>query len=391
MVSVTMSFADEFDPGRPPDRPVLQRFASLRAPVGSDRLEAMAREARALTLRHFGRTVRLFAPLYLSNECVNNCRYCGFSRDNPILRVTLTVDEVVREARHLYERGFRHILLVAGEHPRFVSEGYLQECLRRLRGFIPTLALEVGPMADDQYREMVEAGAEGLVVDQETYDRTTYDSLHTSGPKKNYAWRLQCPERAYRAGFRRLGIGALFGLADWRREAMALAAHLDFLQRHCWKASHTVSFPRLRPHAGSAQFQPDPALALGDRDFVQLLLAFRLCFPETGIVLSTRETPAFRDAVLPLGITHLSAGSHTDPGGYTHQGRDDLHLTVKGRRVDLEPAARTFGEAAGQFEIADDRSADQMARLLRQRGFEPVWKDWDEAILAPPAQTTTHP
>jgi 2-iminoacetate synthase len=267
----------------------------------------LAREARQLTLRHFGRTLRLFAPLYLSNECVNNCRYCGFSRDNPILRVTLSPDQVAREAWHLHGQGFRNILLVAGEHPRFVSEGYLQECLRRLKGFIPTLAIEVGPMEDHQYREIVAAGAEGLVVYQETYNPEAYAALHTAGPKKDFRYRLECPERAYRAGLRRIGIGALFGLAEWRAEALALATHLDFLQRHCWKAFFTVSFPRLRPHAGMEGFQPDPALHLGDRDFVRLLLAFRICFPDVGIVLSTREAPAFRDAVLPLGVTHLSS------------------------------------------------------------------------------------
>jgi 2-iminoacetate synthase len=375
-----MSFADEFRPGSPPASARLRRFSAMLA-EGGPALEVLAREARQLTLRHFGRTLRLFAPLYLSNECVNNCRYCGFSRDNPILRVTLSPDQVAREAWHLHGQGFRNILLVAGEHPRFVSEGYLQECLRRLKGFIPTLAIEVGPMEDHQYREIVAAGAEGLVVYQETYNPEAYAALHTAGPKKDFRYRLECPERAYRAGLRRIGIGALFGLAEWRAEAVALATHLDFLQRHCWKAFFTVSFPRLRPHAGMEGFQPDPALHLGDRDFVRLLLAFRICFPDVGIVLSTREAPAFRDAVLPLGVTHLSAGSHTEPGGYTGQGSEDLHLTVKGKRVELAPAGRA-GRATGQFDIADNRSAAEVARLCLRNGFEPVWKDWDEAILS---------
>lgn len=379
-----MAFSQVFPEAITRRSSLLRRFEGLLRPTTDEALEAMAREASQLTLRHFGRTIRLFAPLYLSNECVNNCRYCGFSRDNPILRVTLSVDQVVREARHLHGQGFRNILLVAGEHPKFVSDGYLQDCLRALRGFIPTLAIEVGPMEDDQYREIVEAGAEGLVVYQETYNRKAYTHLHTAGPKKEMDWRLDCPERAYAGGFRRIGIGALFGLADWRTEAMALATHLEYLQKHCWKAQFTVSFPRLRPHAGQEGFQADPVNALDDRSLVQMMLAFRLCFPQAGMVLSTRETAAFRDAVLPLGITHMSAGSHTEPGGYTSQGVDDLHLTVKGRRVELLPDARRGRErATEQFGIADHRDAASFATMLRQRGYEPVWKDWDEAILQP--------
>ena len=158
---------------------------------------------------------------------------------------------MVTEARHLHEQGFRNLLLVAGEHPKFVNEGYLQECLDALKPFIPTLAIEVGPMEDDQYREIVHHGAEGLVVYQETYDRAVYETLHTAGPKKNFDWRLDCPERAYAGGFRRIGIGALFGLADWKLEAMALCAHLEYLYRHCWKAQMTIAFPRMRPYAGN--------------------------------------------------------------------------------------------------------------------------------------------
>ena len=380
--SLPMAFSDTFEAISASPSPLIRRFAQLIEPVAAGMLEARAAEAKLLTMRQFGRTMRLFAPLYLSNECVNNCRYCGFSRDNPILRVTLTVEQVVREARHLHAQGFRNILLVAGEHPKFVSEGYLQDCLKALRGFIPTLAIEVGPMEDHQYREIVEAGAEGLVVYQETYDPVAYADLHTAGPKKNRLWRMDCPERAYAGGFRRIGIGALFGLADWRQEALALAAHLEYLQKHCWKAQYTVAFPRLRPHAGQDSFQPDPRHHLGDREFVQLLLAFRLCFPQVGVVLSTRESAAFRDAVAPLGITHMSAGARTEPGGYTNQGANDLHRTIRGKRVELETEDRQGCEkATEQFGIADTRSASAVAAMLQARGIEPVWKDWDESIL----------
>jgi 2-iminoacetate synthase len=359
----------------------LNAFARLLDSCDDAALESLAAKSRALTLRQFGRTMRLFAPLYLSNECINNCQYCGFSRDNPILRVTLPVAQVAAEARHLAAAGFRNILLVAGEHPKFVSNGYLADCIRTVReeAGVPGVSLEVGPMETHEYEPMVTAGAEGLVVYQETYDPATYAELHTAGPKRNFAWRLECPERAYAAGFRRLGIGALFGLHDWRKEALALAAHADYLLRHCWKAQISVSLPRLRPAAGGFA----PKYPLGDRELVQLLCALRVTFPQIGLVLSTRESPALRDALIPLGVTMMSAGSHTEPGGYTGAGGDDLHRTVRGRREETGAlAAGTLAE--GQFEIADDRSPLEIAQGLRARhGLEPVWKDWDEALAAP--------
>jgi 2-iminoacetate synthase len=353
-----------------------RRFALLIEPVDDARLAQLAQESAATTRRYFGRTIRLFAPLYVSNECINNCAYCGFSRDNPILRVTLSVEQVLREARHLTAEGFRNLLLVAGEHPRFVSSGYLEECVRALVAEVPTVALEVAPMEAQEYAALVRAGAEGLVVYQETYDREAYARLHTSGPKRDYDWRLACPERAYAGGFRRIGIGALLGLAPWRNEALALAAHLDHLLRRCWKAQFTISLPRLRPCAGG--FHPEHAIS--DREFIQLICAFRVCFPQVGIVLSTREPAPLRDALMPLGVTMMSAGSHTEPGGYTGQGKEELHLTVRGRAVKPETAA---SGATGQFDISDERSPSEIAALLQSQGFDPVWKDWDQAILAP--------
>ena len=261
-----------------PDRksPLMERFAGLLKPKAPAVLESMARESQMITRRHFGRTMRLFAPLYVSNECVNNCNYCGFSRDNnSILRVTLTIDQVVREAQHLVAQGFRNILLVAGEHPRFVSEGYLEECIVALRDFVPTIGIEVGPMEAPEYERMVKVGAEGLVVYQETYDRKLYADMHTAGPKRDFDWRLACPERGYAGGFRRIGIGALFGLSDWRLEALRLAAHLEHLYKHCWKSSFTVAFPRLRPAAGGFT----PLTEFPDWALVQTLCAFRITFP----------------------------------------------------------------------------------------------------------------
>ena len=366
-------FSGQFESALERKSPLLKNFEGLLAPMTDEQLGDLAAQSSALTRQHFGRTMRLFAPLYLSNECINSCSYCGFSRENAIQRVTLEIDQVEAEARHLVAEGFRSILLVAGEHPKFVSGGYLQRCIERLREFVPAISIEVAPMEVEEYRPLVEAGAEGLVVYQETYHRPTYAEMHVFGPKKDFNWRLDCAQRGHEAGFRRIGVGALFGLWNWREEALALAAHLEFLQRTCWRSLLTVSLPRLRPAAGDFE----PRYPLPDREFIQLLCAMRLTFPTIGIVLSTRESAALRDVVAPLGVTMMSAGSHTEPGGYTGQGREALHVTVRGRVV-----AGSGGESAtGQFAISDDRNAHAVGRLLRDMGLDPVWKDWDRAIL----------
>lgn len=376
----------------------LMDFAHLISPAAAESLEVLSRRSHQLTQQRFGKVIRLFAPLYLSNECVNNCQYCGFSRDNPILRVTLSLDEVKREARALKEQGFRNVLLVAGEHPKFVPVAYLENCVRALHEEIPSVSLEVGPLETPDYRPLVAAGADGLVVYQETYDRDVYAQMHTAGPKRNFDWRLETPERAYAAGFRRLGISPLYGLADWRYEAISVAAHADYLLRNCWKAQLTISLPRLRPCAGEFQ----PLTHMSDRDLAQLVCAFRLMFPDAGLVLSTREPSKLRDGLIPLGITLMSAGSHTEPGGYTGAGREKLHQTVRGRIVELgasewasvgradatTPNGGSSGasphrtNATGQFDIADARSPGEVAELIRQLGYEPVWKDWDAALTA---------
>jgi 2-iminoacetate synthase len=377
-------------------KPSLADFANLISPAAAELLEHMGRRSHTMTQQRFGKVIRLFAPLYLSNECINNCQYCGFSRDNPILRLTLSLDEVKHEAAELKSQGFRNLLLVAGEHPKFVSSNYLRECIAALHTDWPGISLEVGPMETANYAPLVAAGADGLVVYQETYDRKVYANMHTAGPKRNFDWRLETPERAYAAGFRRLGISPLYGLANWRFEAISVAAHADYLLRNCWKAQLTISLPRLRPCAGEFQ----PLTHMSDRDLAQLVCAFRLMFPDVGLVLSTREPAKLRDGLIPLGITMMSAGSHTEPGGYTGAGREKLHQTVRGRIVELgapvSPKLRISSEGAsewatapenataatGQFQIADKRSSQEVADLIRRLGYEPVWKDWDAAFTA---------
>ena len=357
---------------------LLTDFAQLISPAAGELLETLSQRSQKLTQQRFGKVVRLFAPLYLSNECINNCKYCGFSRDNPILRVTLSVDEVKREAAALAAQGFRNTLLVAGEHPKFVSNDYLRECVAALHTEVPSVSLEIGPLETEDYRPLVQAGADGLVVYQETYNRAVYDDMHTAGPKKNFDWRMETAERAYAAGFRRIGIGALYGLADWRYEAICVAAHADYLLRHCWKAYLTISLPRLRPCAGEFQ----PLTRMTDRELVQLVCAFRLMFPDIGLVLSTREPAKLRDGLIPLGITLMSAGSHTEPGGYTGAGRAKLHQTVRGRIVELGASEWSADvQATEQFHIADGRSPREVAAHIRRLGYEPVWKDWDAALM----------
>jgi 2-iminoacetate synthase len=334
----------------PGGRPRLDRLAALLSPAATDRLEDLARAAHEITIRRFGRTVHLFAPLYLSNECVSVCTYCGFSAGNEISRRTLDIAEVVAEARELADRGFRSVLLVAGEHARIVSKDYLVECVRAIAPFVPSISVEVQVWDTDTYRRLVDAGCDGLVVYQETYDPATYAATHLKGKKRNLEWRLAAPDRGAEAGMRRIGIGALLGLHDdWRSEALAVAAHAAALIHRWWRVDVSIALPRLRPAAGGYE----PADPVGDRAFVQLLCALRVALPDVGISLSTRESPALRDAVVPLGVTTMSAGSHTEPGGYAAP-----------------------SEASPQFEICDDRSPAEVAAALRTIGYDPVWKDW---------------
>ncbi len=329
--------------------PGLDDLAVLLSPAAAVRLEDLAAAAHRLTVRRFGRVVRLFAPLYLSNECASTCTYCGFSAGNDIVRRTLSPTEAGGEARVLRERGFRHVLLVSGEQARVVSRDYLADCVRAVAAEVPSVSVEVQVWDTATYRRLVDAGCEGLVVYQETYDRGTYATTHLKGKKRNYDWRLGAPDRGAEAGMRQLGVGALVGLhGNWRADALTTAAHAQALVRRWWRCQVTISVPRLRPAAGGYQ----PASPVSDREMAQLACALRLVLPDVGLSLSTRESPALRDGLLRLGFTQMSAGSHTEPGGYSEP-------------TDAEP----------QFEISDTRTPDEVAGALRRAGYEPVWMD----------------
>ncbi|GAB6064489.1 2-iminoacetate synthase ThiH [Deferrisoma palaeochoriense] len=328
-------------------------FLALLSPAASRHLEPMARRAQALTAERFGRVVQLYAPLYVSNDCLNACVYCGFNRNNPIRRTTLTPEEAEAEARVLWSQGFRNLLVVSSENPKVVPVGYFEELGRRIGPLFPSLSVEIYPLDETGYGRLVEAGYDGVTVFQETYDPDLYRRVHPSGRKADYGWRLGTPERAARAGMRRVGLGALLGLGPWRLEAVGLALHALWLERHHWKTQVTISFPRLRPAPGGFQ----PPHPVSDRELVQMMCALRLLLPDVGLVLSTRESPEFRDGVTRICVTHTSAGSRTEPGGYTRPGAADV-----------------------QFQVEDRRSPREVAARLTQLGLEPVWKDWDAAF-----------
>ena len=333
----------------------LEAVLSLLSPAADQFLEEMAARAHRITRQRFGNTIGLFAPLYLSNVCVNSCAYCGFNSRNAIERLTLTPAQAEKEAEYIHAMGFRNILLVSGEAPKIISMEYLADVVKRLRPLFPSISVEIYPMSAEQYGGLAERGVDGLVIFQETYNEALYETVHLGGKKRDFRWRLETPDRGGSAGLRRIGLGALLGLGNWRAEGFYLALHSQYLMRRFWKSQVSISFPRLRPAAGGFQ----PALPVSDRDLVQLLTALRLFLPDVGFTLSTREHATLRDNLMPLGITMMSAGSRTDPGGYTQE-----------------------KEAEAQFEIADHRSPEEVAGMIREKGYEPVWKDWDQAFTS---------
>jgi 2-iminoacetate synthase len=331
-------------------------LAALLSPQAVPRLEDMARLAQRITRHHFGRTIGLFVPLYLSNICRSDCTYCGYAArsgqkgDRRILKPA----EIRAECETLARRGFQNLLLLTGEAPRVSSVSYLVEAIAIAREFFPSISVEVYAMDQDDYLKLVQAGLEGVTLFMETYHRPTYSSVHLGGKKKNFDYRLGALERAGHAGVRRLGLGALLGLYDWRLEGFWTGLHARYLQKSCWQSAVSLSFPRLRevPPRHKVQYP------LSDRDFVQLMLALRIFLPQAGFTLSTREQAELRDNLIPLGVTMMSAGSSTRPGGYSTYGEETLE----------------------QFEIEDRRSPAEVAAAIRRAGYDPVWKDFDRAF-----------
>ena len=339
-----------------PGQFTLERLCAFISPAAADHLEQMALIASDLTVQRFGKTIQLYAPLYVSNYCVNSCLYCGYNCTSKFDRTRLTIDQACDDAKIIADEGFRHILLVSGEDITKISPDYLYELAVKLRQTFSSVSIEIYPMETDQYQRCFAGGIDGITLYQETYNRDVYKKYHVAGPKSDYDYRLQTHDRAATAGMRRLGIGFLLGLADWRLETLALAAHGAYLMRKYWKSQISFSFPRLRPALGVCD---DFDHLVSDSQMVQMMLALRLCFADAGLVLSTRESAALRDNLIKLCITRISAGSKTNPGGYS-----------------------TDTQSTEQFSIDDSRNAHEVAQMIQQSGMEAVWKDWDANFTA---------
>lgn len=334
-------------------RPTLEDFKALISPAAEPYLEQMAALSRSLTLQRFGKTIQLYAPLYLSNECQNICTYCGFSLDVKIARKTLTDEEIIAEAEVLKSYGYDHILIVTGEANKTVGVDYFKNAIRLLRPYFSHIALEVQPLEQAEYEELIALGLNTVLVYQETYNRENYKKHHPKGRKSNYDYRLETHDRLGRAGIHKMGVGVLIGLEDWRTDSFFSAAHLDYLERTYWRANYSISFPRLRPCAGGVELKS----VMTDRQLLQLICAYRIFNQEVELSMSTRESETFRDHVIQFGITSISADSKTDPGGYANP------------NVNLE-----------QFEIHDKRSTADFIERIREQGYDPVFKGWDKVL-----------
>ncbi len=333
-------------------RPV-ENFAALISPAAAPFLEQMMQLSKRITQERFGKNMQLFIPMYLSNECQNICTYCGFSFTNKIPRKTLTDAEILQEIDIVKSYGYDNILLVTGEHDKLVGIDYLLHAVKLVKQHFSQVSIEVQPMEQHEYKLLKDAGVYAVLVYQETYHKEVYKTYHPKGKKSNFEYRLDTPDRLGKAGVYKIGLGVLLGLEDWRTDSYFNALHLDYLQKTYWQTKYSVSFPRIRPHEGDFA----PKSVLSEKELVQLICAYRICFPDVELSLSSRERAQFRDIVLPYGITSMSAGSKTEPGGYSDS------------------------EALKQFEIHDDRTPAEIAAMIRSKQYEPVWKDWDAVLI----------
>ncbi len=328
----------------------LEDFKALISPAALPYLEPMARISQVLTQKRFGKTIQMYIPLYLSNECNNICTYCGFSLDNKIRRKTLSPIEIMQEVGIIKNMGYDHILLVSGEANLTVGVDYFKQVLKLVRPHFSHISMEVQPLDQGDYEELIPLGLNTVLVYQETYHQADYKKHHPKGKKSNFWYRLETPDRLGKANIHKMGLGVLIGLEDWRTDNFFTALHLDYLEKAYWQTKYSLSFPRLRPFSGGLE----PKMVMSDKELVQLICAYRIFNEEVELSISTRESESFRNNIIPLGITSMSAGSKTNPGGYY---------------ADVE--------SLEQFEISDERSPKQIAKIISGKGYEPVWKDWD--------------
>lgn len=333
----------------------IEDFMALISPAAAPYLEQMAQISNRITQKRFGKTIQLYAPMYLSNECQNICTYCGFSLDNKLRRKTLTGAEMLQEAEYLKSQGFDHVLLVTGEANKTVGVEYLKNAIRTLRPHFANISIEVQPMDQEDYEVLVAEGLYAVLVYQETYHKENYKQYHPKGKKSNYDYRLDTPDRLGRAGIHKIGLGVLIGLEDWRADNFFTALHVAYMERTFWQTKYSISFPRLRPAEGLIE----PKVAISDKELVQLICAWRIYNEEIELSVSTRENAVFRDHIIQMGATSISAGSKTNPGGYV-----------------VEP------ESLEQFEIDDSRTVAEVRAMIEHKGYKPVWKDWERFGVA---------
>lgn len=327
----------------------LEDFKALISPAASPYLEQMAQLSHQLTQKRFGNTIQLFAPIYLSNVCSNICTYCGFSANHKIKRKILTTDEIREEIKVIKQFGYEHILLVTGESNHTVNVDYFLEAIEIMKPYFANISFEVQPLTQDEYTQLERAGTYSVLVYQETYNKEKYKDYHLKGNKADFYHRLDTPDRIGLAGMHKIGLGVLLGLDDWRTDSFFCALHLDYLQRTYWQSKYSIAFPRIRPAEGVDISK----YHITDKELVQLICAYRIFNEDLEISISTRESEAFRDHLIKLGTTSMSAGSKTNPGGYS---------------VDVD--------SLEQFEISDDRTPEQVTAAIAANGYEPVWKDW---------------
>jgi len=327
----------------------LEDLQALISPAAEPYLETMAAKSRSVTQKRFGKTIQFYIPLYLSNECLNHCIYCGFSHDNKIHRIVLSDAEIQAEVEVIKNMGYEHILLLTGESPKHAGVDYIEHAMQLVRPHFKQISLEVQPLSAEDYARLRKSGLYGVYCYQETYHLARYTHYHPAGLKKDYRWRIETADRLAEAGVHKIGLGALLGLEDWRVEALFLANHLQYLEKRYWKSKYSLSFPRMRPHEGGFQ----PSFPVTDKQFAQMIWAFRLFDENVEISLTTRESEHFRNNMISLGITAMSAGSKTEPGGYT-------------KKEELE-----------QFATNDNRNPQELLKTIQQQGYEVVWKDWD--------------
>ena len=328
-------------------------FMSLISPAATPYMERMATMSQLYTRQRFGKTIQFYVPLYLTNSCINSCVYCGFNRSNPIRRIILTDEQILNEVEAIKSMGdFQHILLVTGENPRKAGVDYIENAIRLVKDHFASVSIEVQPLEEEEYRRLHHAGMTAVYCYQETYHKHKYKLYHPKGTKSNFDHRLGTFDRMGRAEVHKMGLGVLIGLEDWRTDVTMMALHLRYLQKTYWKTKYSISFPRMRPHEGEA-FRPN--VIMTRRELAQLVFAFRLFDHDVEMALSTREDQSFRDNMMTLGITSVSAGSKTDPGGYSVY------------RSELE-----------QFAVSDECQPSEVVQAVRSKGYEVIWKDWEQ-------------